>query len=60
MAISSKQCCVRAINKPYLQRMVTSIAIVDNIKNQCWIFDATPDFPQQPHLINEMADSSNP
>ncbi len=55
-----KQCCVRVINKPYLQRMVTSIAIVDNIKNQCWIFDATPDFPQQLHLINEITDSSNP
>ena len=37
--------------------MVTSIAIVDNMENECWIIDVTPDFPKQLHLINEITNS---
>ena len=56
----SKKCCLKVKNKPDLQRMVTSIAIVDNVENECWIIDVTPDFPKQLHLINEITNSSKP
>ena len=56
----SKQCCIKVKNKPDLQRMVTSIAIVDDVENKCWIIDMSPDFPKQLHMINEITNSKSP
>ena len=47
-----KKCCIGPKNKPELRRWVSSIAIVDNTNNRCWIFDATPDFREQLQMIN--------
>ena len=33
-----KKCCIGPNNKPELRRWVSSIAIVDNTNNRCWIF----------------------
>jgi len=55
-----KECCFKIKNKPDLQRMVCSIAIVDNMENECWVIDVTPDFPEQLHLIDEITNSNNP
>ena len=46
--------------EPYLERMVTSIAIVDNVENKCWIIDMSPDFPKQLHMINDITNSKSP
>ncbi len=55
-----KECCLKVNSMPDIQRMVASIAIVDNVENECWIFDVTPDFPEQLHLINAITNSINP
>ena len=55
-----KKCCIGPKNKPELRRWVSSIAIVDNAKNRCWIFDATPDFREQLQMINDVTASENP
>ena len=55
-----KKCCIGPKNKPELRRWVSSIAIVDNTNNRCWIFDATPDFREQLQMINEVTVSENP
>ena len=55
-----KKCCIGPKNKPELRRWVSSIAIVDNTNNRCWIFDATPDFREQLQMINGVTVSENP
>ena len=55
-----KKCCFGPKNKPELRRWVSSIAIVDNTSNRCWIFDATPDFREQLQMINGVTASENP
>ena len=55
-----KKCCIGPKNKPELRRWVSSIAIVDNSNNRCWIFDATPDFREQLQMINGVTVSENP
>ena len=55
-----KKCCFGPRNKPELRRLVSSIAVVDNTNNRCWIFDATPDFREQLQMINEVTSSENP
>ena len=54
------KCCIGPKKKPELRRWVSSIAIVDNAKNRCWIFDATPDFREQLQMINDVTASENP
>lgn len=39
--------CVQARKNPALRRSVSSIAVVDPVSNEFWIFDATPDLPSQ-------------
>jgi len=48
-----KACCERVREHPELARFVSSIALVDPVHNQSWIFDATPDFNQQTGLLAE-------
>ena len=55
-----KECCLGPKNRPELRRWVSSIAIIDNTNNRCWIFDATPDFREQLQMINEVTVSENP
>ena len=55
-----KKCCFGPRNKPELRRLISSIAVVYNTKNRCWIFDATPDFREQLQMINEVTSSENP
>ncbi len=41
-----KDCCKRVYQNSENKRLVSSIAIIDPISNQSWLFDATPDFTQ--------------
>ena len=43
--------CEAAWTTPSLRRHVASLGIVDPISNEKWIIDATPDFPQQLHIL---------
>jgi len=40
---------------PAFRRFATSLALIDPVSNQRWIFDATPDFPEQLHQLDEIA-----
>lgn len=40
---------------PAFRRLVTSLALVDPVSKQRWIFDATPDFREQLHQLDEIA-----
>ncbi|HEX3102304.1 MAG TPA: MBL fold metallo-hydrolase, partial [Pyrinomonadaceae bacterium] len=52
--------CREAWNNPRLRRMVSSIALVDPDTHSRWIFDATPDLPEQFELLkNTTGDRSN-
>jgi pyrroloquinoline quinone biosynthesis protein B len=43
--------CVAAWNDPKFQRHVVSLGIVDESANERWMIDATPDFPEQLHIL---------
>ena len=45
---------------PEYQRRVVSLGLVDPATNQRWIFEATPDFPEQFRHLQEIAPSKNP
>lgn len=47
-----KQCCKRVYEQPENGRFVVSLALVDPVSNENWIFDATPDFPKQLKLLS--------
>ena len=42
---------------PAFRRFATSLALVDPVNNQRWIFDATPDFREQLHRLDVIAPS---
>lgn len=42
-----KECCRRAWEQPASRRRVSCIAVVDPAEGKAWMFDATPDFPEQ-------------
>ncbi len=47
-----KECCKRVYNNPENGTYVASLALVDPVSNENWIFDATPDFPKQLKLLS--------
>jgi pyrroloquinoline quinone biosynthesis protein B len=55
-----KDCCERVYADASNTRLVSSIALIDPISNENWIFDATPDFPKQLKLLsNQVKNSKN-
>ena len=47
-----KDCCSSAIKNLELQRLVSSIAIIDDLKKCFWMIDSTPDFKSQLSLLS--------
>lgn len=47
--------CYKAWKNKKLQQMVSSIALVNPKTNERWVFDATPDFPEQFQLLKEIS-----
>jgi pyrroloquinoline quinone biosynthesis protein B len=41
--------------EPQHRRLVASLAVVDPATGERWLFDATPDFPEQLHRLDEIA-----
>ena len=54
-----KECCQRVYDDLSNRAMVSSIAIVDPISNEEWIFDATPDFTAQLKLLSTQVSEQN-
>jgi len=48
-----KACCQRVYKNPKNARNVVSLALVDPITHQNWVFDATPDFPKQLKMLSD-------
>ena len=46
-----KACCQPAWSDPSLRRTVASLALVDPASKRFWLFDITPDFPEQHHAL---------
>src|SRR5947207_5347972 len=49
--------CLRAWRDPSLRQTVSSIALVDPDSKSRWIFDATPDLPEQFQLLKDSTDN---
>ncbi len=54
-----KECCKAVWDKKLPHQTVSSIALIDPISNEKWIFDATPDFAEQINLLNTNTNSSH-
>jgi pyrroloquinoline quinone biosynthesis protein B len=48
-----KECCQRVYENSANGRFVSSIALIDPVSHENWIFDATPDFPKQLKLLSD-------
>ncbi len=46
-----KSCCKKVYAYKVRPQFVTSIALIDPISKEKWIFEATPNFPQQLQLL---------
>ncbi|MDN5201788.1 MBL fold metallo-hydrolase [Fulvivirgaceae bacterium BMA10] len=50
-----KACCELVYQGKNKAKLVSCIAVVDPISNEKWIFDATPDFKEQLHALDEIS-----
>ena len=50
-----KDCCKLAWKTPDLRRHATCLALFDSLKNQFWLFDATPDIKFQMNHFQQLA-----
>ncbi len=48
-----KECCRKVQENKTKPQSVASIALIDPISNEKWIFDATPNFPEQMRFLAE-------
>jgi len=49
-----RACCAKAWADPAARRHVVSLALVDPRSDQRWLFECTPDFREQLHLLDEI------
>ena len=55
----TKACCQRVNDDPANRRLVSSIALIDPVSNESWIFDATPDFTEQTGMLSKHLKNNN-
>lgn len=55
-----KACCRAVVANDSLRGLVASLALVDPVSGEKWLFDATPDFPTQLHQLNGATESQAP
>lgn len=53
----TKEHCMRHWRGEEEARFATSIAVIDKKTNTKWLFEATPDFKEQLHILNTVSDS---
>jgi len=46
-------CCTKVWSDPTQARMISSLGLVDHQSQHHWVFDATPDFPQQIKMLED-------
>lgn len=56
----TKSCCRKAHENPRWQQMVSSLALADPESRRWWLFDATPDLPQQLELFARVTGRNYP
>ena len=56
-AACKKPCCKLAWKDPSIRRCVASLGLIDHSTGQKWLFDCTPDFPQQLQIMQEKSSS---
>lgn len=54
-----KECCRRVYKNPENKRLVSSIALIDPVSNESWLFDATPDFTEQTRTLSNYLQNKN-
>lgn len=55
-----KECCLTVWANEGMRRSVACIAVVDPVSKEKWLFDATPDLPEQLHRLNQTTGNQNP
>ncbi len=55
----NKECCKEAWKNPGLRKLVTSIAVIDPATKDRWLFDITPDFKEQLHILEDLSPSTH-
>ena len=58
-AACQKPCCELAWKNPSRRRHVASLGLIDHATGQKWLFDCTPDFPQQLQVLLEQSTNGN-
>jgi pyrroloquinoline quinone biosynthesis protein B len=53
----AKACCRAAWEDASLRRNVASIGLIDHETNQRWVFDCSPDFPEQLKILDQRMES---
>ena len=53
-AACAKACCKGAWEKPEARHRVASLGIVDPTSGQRWLIDASPDFPEQLRVLDDL------
>jgi len=52
----TKECCKTAWENPSMRRNVVSLALVDPVSQQWYLFEATPDIKEQLHLFRQLTE----
>ncbi len=58
-AACKKECCQKVWSGQQEKKLVSCLAVVDPISNQTWLLDATPDFKEQLHRLEQL-NAKNP
>lgn len=58
-AACQKPCCAVAWKDPNARRQVASLGLIDHATGQKWLFDCTPDFPQQLQTLLQHGQKKN-
>lgn len=48
-----KECCKAVFTKQKPEQIVSCLALIDPVSHENWLFDATPDFTQQLHVLEQ-------
>lgn len=54
-AACKKSCCEKVWSGQAQKKLVSCLALIDPISGSSWIFDATPDFKEQLHLVENLS-----
>ncbi len=53
-AACKKECCQKVWSGKVTKKLVSCLGLVDPVSGSSWIFDATPDFKEQLHIVEQL------